>query len=70
MPNSSVRLCLSCTEFVQNVMPQISLERVNSQKERWLKQISQKRTVVKTKQFSLVQWLLKKVRWLKQNSFP
>ena len=31
--------------------------------------VSQKSTVVKTKQFSLFRWLVKKERWLKQNSF-
>ena len=31
--------------------------------------VSQKSMVVKTKQFSWFRWLVKKVRWLKQNSF-
>ena len=31
--------------------------------------VSQKRMVVKTKQFSLLRWLVKKVWWLKQNRF-
>ena len=31
--------------------------------------VSQKGMVVKTKQFSWFRWLVKKVWWLKQNSF-
>ena len=31
--------------------------------------VTQKSMVVKTKQFWLIRWLLKKVSWLKQNSF-
>ena len=31
--------------------------------------VSQKSMVVKTKQFSWFRWLVKKVWWLKQNSF-
>ena len=31
--------------------------------------VSQKSTVVKTKHFQRFRWLVKKVRWLKQNTF-